>query len=193
MPTPTNPNIPLSYTVPSFPSLYWPINTPAGASYYLYYQTDIWRFTLYWTLIAYGAVHLATSGWAVIVWVRHVLGLEDTPGGYVGSVKAFGEALGKGYSHSHSRGDGSIEMRDRNAGTAPARTTATTQDRRESAVTDGTGSTRSRSRERVRPTKQKGSKRSKARSLKWVWVIPLVYCTIGSIEALMAGSIVGVV
>lgn len=195
MPTPTSPDLPLSYTVPPFPSLYWPINTPAGSSYYLYYQTDIWRFTLYWTLITYGAVHLATSGWAVIVWVRHVLGVEETPGGYVGTVKAFGEALGKGYSHthSHSRGDESIEMRDRSAaGTAPRRTSAT-QDRRESAVTSGSGSTRSRSHERARPTKQNRSKRSKAKSLKWVWVIPVVYCTIGSIEALVAGSIVGVV
>jgi hypothetical protein len=56
---------PLDYTVPSFPSLYWPINARSGESFYLYGLTDIWRFTLYWTFLSYAAIYLATSLYAV--------------------------------------------------------------------------------------------------------------------------------
>lgn len=45
--------IPLNYHRPSFPSLYWPINPLPSQTHYLYYSTDIWRFTLFWTLISY--------------------------------------------------------------------------------------------------------------------------------------------
>ncbi|KAI9884706.1 MAG: hypothetical protein M1823_003487 [Watsoniomyces obsoletus] len=53
------------YTSPQFPSLYWPINAQAGEAVYLYYYGDIWRFTLFWTLIVYGAVYLSASAYAL--------------------------------------------------------------------------------------------------------------------------------
>lgn len=37
----------------------------------LYYPYDIWRFTLVWTLIFFGAVHVAASLWTVFVQARH--------------------------------------------------------------------------------------------------------------------------
>ncbi|KAI9880216.1 MAG: hypothetical protein M1830_004802 [Pleopsidium flavum] len=58
---------PLDYTTPSFPSLYWPINVEPGQALYLYYNGDIWRFTLFWTFIIYGTFHFAASLYAVAV------------------------------------------------------------------------------------------------------------------------------
>lgn len=56
---------PDDYRTPPFPSLYWPIVVRAGAASYLYSYRDVWRFTLFWTLLIYGAVYLAASGYAV--------------------------------------------------------------------------------------------------------------------------------
>ncbi|KAI9826351.1 MAG: hypothetical protein M1832_000268 [Thelocarpon impressellum] len=56
---------PLDYTTPPFPSLYSPIKPKVGDEAYLYYSADIWRFTLLWTLLVYGAVHLAAGAYAV--------------------------------------------------------------------------------------------------------------------------------
>ena len=56
---------PVDYTVPEFPSLYWPFRTPHETAKYLYYAHDIWRFTFFWTLLIYEASHLAASGYAV--------------------------------------------------------------------------------------------------------------------------------
>jgi len=61
---------PATYTRPRFPSLYWPIRAPLSTPRYLYYTIDILRYTLYWTLIFFGAVHLATSAWAVAMVLR---------------------------------------------------------------------------------------------------------------------------
>ncbi|KAF2836686.1 hypothetical protein M501DRAFT_1018572 [Patellaria atrata CBS 101060] len=58
---------PLDYVTPPFPSLYWPTPVRGPQAYYLYHPSDIWRFTLYWTFIFYGTVHLATSGYAVAI------------------------------------------------------------------------------------------------------------------------------
>jgi len=58
---------PLSYTVPAFPSLYWPVNATPGQSYYLYFARDIWRFVLYWTLLTYGATHIAAASYATLI------------------------------------------------------------------------------------------------------------------------------
>ncbi|KAI9853019.1 MAG: hypothetical protein M1838_002798 [Thelocarpon superellum] len=61
---------PIGYTTPPFPSLYYlsiqinPTFSPDVAKY-LYYSSDIWRFTLLWTLIVYGAFHLAAGAYAV--------------------------------------------------------------------------------------------------------------------------------
>ena len=95
--------VPLDYTTPSFPSLYWPINAKAGSAYYLYNNGDIWRFTLFWTLITYGAVHLAASLYAVavqgnnwkVIWVVPVVYL------LVGGIEALfaGSVVGLMYVH----------------------------------------------------------------------------------------------
>lgn len=50
---------PLDYVTPDFPSLYWPFDVKPGAAQYLYFTKDIWRFTLFWTLMFYGVVHTA--------------------------------------------------------------------------------------------------------------------------------------
>ncbi|KAF8248621.1 hypothetical protein K440DRAFT_546868 [Wilcoxina mikolae CBS 423.85] len=49
------------YQVPSFPSLYWPIDPTASTSTHLYYTHDIWRFTLMWTIILFAGFHLASG------------------------------------------------------------------------------------------------------------------------------------
>jgi hypothetical protein len=64
--TPANP-APRDYVVPPFPALYWPFPLNSGQASYLYHATDIWRFTVIWTLIFYGAVHFAAAGYAVII------------------------------------------------------------------------------------------------------------------------------
>jgi len=57
-------SIPANYTVPSFPSLYWPFpfdydkNVQAR---YLYTPKEVVRFTLLWTLVFVAAVHLAAA------------------------------------------------------------------------------------------------------------------------------------
>ena len=61
-----NRHIPVGYKVPPFPSPYWPAKKNQG-EYYLYYKYDIWRFTLNWTLIIFGAFHLAASAYAVLM------------------------------------------------------------------------------------------------------------------------------
>ncbi|KAF2456519.1 hypothetical protein BDY21DRAFT_287634 [Lineolata rhizophorae] len=63
---------PLDYEPPSFPSLYWPFPVLGTQAYYLYHPYDVWRFTLLWTLLFYGGVHLAASGFAVgVQWRRN--------------------------------------------------------------------------------------------------------------------------
>lgn len=62
---------PPDYVVPSFPSLYWPFPVSGPQAYYLYHAYDIWRFTTVWHLVFFGAVHMATSGYAVIVQWRN--------------------------------------------------------------------------------------------------------------------------
>jgi hypothetical protein len=63
--------VPLDYTSPPFPSLYIPVVGVTGLNNYLYYTSDIWRFTLYWTLILYGGAHLAVASCAVVVQWRN--------------------------------------------------------------------------------------------------------------------------
>lgn len=69
------------YDVPPFPSLYSPIGPLRGESKYLAYTHDVWRFTLFWTLLLYGAAHLIVALCAVytqwrswkIIWAVPVL------------------------------------------------------------------------------------------------------------------------
>lgn len=62
----------LNYVTPSFPSLYGqPINPAPGHSTFLINIIDIWRFTLYWNLIFFVAVHLAVALYAVVILRRN--------------------------------------------------------------------------------------------------------------------------
>ncbi|KAK4230835.1 hypothetical protein QBC38DRAFT_356191, partial [Podospora fimiseda] len=54
------------YTQPPFPSLFWP---PQETKVSLQELDDIWKFTLYWTLILYGIFHLGAVGIAVVMQV----------------------------------------------------------------------------------------------------------------------------
>jgi hypothetical protein len=50
--------------VPPFPSLFWP---PQSSAVILYELDDMWKFTLFWTLILYGLFHLGAVGVAVLM------------------------------------------------------------------------------------------------------------------------------
>lgn len=63
--------IPPDYRTPSFPSLYSFIPSVLDDPQYLYRIKDIWRFTLFWTIIFYQGFHLAASGYAVVVQWRN--------------------------------------------------------------------------------------------------------------------------
>ncbi len=118
MPLPVTTEVPLDYNCPSFPSLYWPINPSPGDTRYLYYQSDIWRFTLYWTLITYAGVHLSASLWAVLMQLRSVLATKMKPLGEPNKIR---------------------------------------------------------------------------QTLVWVWIIPVVYLVVAGVEAVFAGSVVGLI
>lgn len=62
--------VPRSYHAPPFPSLYWLIGPPRLVHpAYLFHLKDIWRFTLFWTIIVYEAAHLLAAFYAVaVVW-----------------------------------------------------------------------------------------------------------------------------
>jgi hypothetical protein len=124
--------VPHGYLTPSWPSLYWPIRPEPHAPKYLYYTSDIWRFTLYWTLLSFGAVHGFASGWAVLMQLRSA------------------------FARAHSRS------------------------RKAAAAAGGAGS-----------AAVQGS--SVKQTLGWVWLVPVVYCVVGGIEAILAGSVEGLV
>jgi cytochrome b561 len=63
--------VPPGYTTPNFPSLYWPLPIGASRSFYLYEPGDIVRFTVYWTLILVGGIHLIVALWACIIQWRN--------------------------------------------------------------------------------------------------------------------------
>ncbi|KAF2423094.1 integral membrane protein [Tothia fuscella] len=88
--TPSNP-APLDYVTPSFPSLYWPFPVSGPQATYLYHATDIWRFTVLWTLLFYAAVHLAAAGYAIIVQWKNWKVIWIVPVVYVviGGIEAF--------------------------------------------------------------------------------------------------------
>ncbi|KAL9102182.1 MAG: hypothetical protein Q9163_002630 [Psora crenata] len=70
MPDTTTP-VPPGYSTPPFPSLYWLVGpSDVVRPAYLYHIRDVWRFTLFWTLIVFEAAHLAAGTYAVtIVWL----------------------------------------------------------------------------------------------------------------------------
>lgn len=51
-------------TAPRFPSLFWP---PHKSTVVLDELDDMWKFTLFWTLILYGLFHLGAVGVAVLM------------------------------------------------------------------------------------------------------------------------------
>lgn len=58
---------PLEYSVPGFPSLYWPYRAKPGVANYLYYANDAWRFTLLWTLILFASFHAVVATYAILM------------------------------------------------------------------------------------------------------------------------------
>ncbi|KAH7374381.1 hypothetical protein BKA66DRAFT_572338 [Pyrenochaeta sp. MPI-SDFR-AT-0127] len=62
---------PLGYRTPPFPSLYWPLPAGVAQSFYLYDPGDILRFTVYWTLLLVGGIHLITALWACLIQWRN--------------------------------------------------------------------------------------------------------------------------
>src|SRR5437763_7708655 len=58
---------PAGYTTAPFPSLYWPLHKDPSYARYLYYNTDIWRLTLFWTLIFFTAFHLIAGLYAFLM------------------------------------------------------------------------------------------------------------------------------
>ncbi|KDQ19057.1 hypothetical protein BOTBODRAFT_52241 [Botryobasidium botryosum FD-172 SS1] len=70
--SPSSLNTPLSappgYRTPSFPSLYNPSLEfrDEHGSHFLYKSSDIFRFTLYWTMIFYLSMYAFCGAWALI-------------------------------------------------------------------------------------------------------------------------------
>lgn len=123
---------PLSYTTPPFPALYWPFDTDPSTPQYLYSLTDIWRFTLYWTLITIPSAHFVVSVWAVLM--------------------QFSTAYQR---HRFLRSHEGLLLSAKNR-------------------------------------KLLGEKPIQE-CMTWVWLIPGIYMVIGGLEALLGGSLVGLV
>lgn len=68
---------PPHYVTPEFPSLYWPFPVNGSQYSFLYHTSDIWRFTLYWTLIFYAALHSVAAVYATAVQLFGYVGGED--------------------------------------------------------------------------------------------------------------------
>ncbi|KAL2872644.1 uncharacterized protein BJX67DRAFT_13993 [Aspergillus lucknowensis] len=66
-----NNRVPINYVTPPFPSLYDPFPGRSNAAYYLYHTHDIWRFTLYWTLIFYMTCYLGVAACALAMQGRN--------------------------------------------------------------------------------------------------------------------------
>lgn len=52
-------NFPIGYTTPPFPSIHWPLGAlkQQYQELFLYYSSDIWKFTVYWSIIFFAAVY----------------------------------------------------------------------------------------------------------------------------------------
>ncbi|ODQ65458.1 hypothetical protein NADFUDRAFT_25637, partial [Nadsonia fulvescens var. elongata DSM 6958] len=66
-------SVPIGYETPIFPSLYWPYGSNTFTASYLFYISDIWRFTVLWTIILYTVFHFCAGLWAAIMH-RKVIG-----------------------------------------------------------------------------------------------------------------------
>lgn len=124
--------VPISYVTPEFPALYWPIHASPGQAQYLYFLSDIYVYTVYWTLITIVAAHTCVATWAVLMQFTSA-------------------SQRKKYLLS------------------PEGKLLTAKNRKllgENPIGETIG---------------------------WVWLVPVVYIIIGAAEALLAGSLVGLV
>lgn len=62
---------PDDYETPNFPGLYLFRAASSNEAIYLYHRYDIWRFTLFWTIIIFEGFYVAASGYAVVVQWRN--------------------------------------------------------------------------------------------------------------------------
>lgn len=62
---------PQGYEPLPFPSLYWPFPVQGPQTRYIYDAHEIWKFSLYWTLICVGGVHLVAAAYAVAMQYRN--------------------------------------------------------------------------------------------------------------------------
>jgi len=171
--------IPIDYSTPPFPGLYWPIRPDPGVAQYLYSATDIWRFTLYWTLITFGLVHSAVAFWAVIMQLhsamtqRKVLRKHDL----------------KMKSRSVSASASATTNANANSSTGNVDDEASLR----SSPVSARFSTDAQTKGPHLPQSLIVSTSPVLSTLGWVWIIPVVYLTIGGIEAIISGSLVGLV
>lgn len=124
--------VPRSYKTPQFPALYWPIRTKPGEPQYLYYLSDIYRYTLYWTLLTIVTAHICVATWAVLMQFNSASQRK----------KYLSTPAGRRLSAKNRKLLGEYPIGE---------------------------------------------------TLSWVWLIPVVYIVIGGLEALLAGSMVGLV
>ena len=124
--------VPLSYETPQFPALYWPVHANPGESQYLYFLSDIFRYTLYWTMITIVAAHATVASWAVLM--------------------QFSSATRRRKYLNSQQGKALCAKNRQLLGENPL-----------------------------------------GETLSWVWIVPLIYLVIGASEALLAGSLVGLV
>lgn len=71
----TKADIPVGYTVPKFPALTMQFKRNDFSSEYLFYTIDIWKFTLYWTLIIFFAFYCAAGVIAAVCQRRFFSGI----------------------------------------------------------------------------------------------------------------------
>lgn len=57
----TSSDIAVGYTPPKFPGLTLHFESNDATSEFLYYSSDIWKFTLFWTLIVFAVFYLAAG------------------------------------------------------------------------------------------------------------------------------------
>lgn len=174
-------NIPIDYSTPPFPSLYWPIRAPPGTAQYLYSATDSWRFTLYWTLITFGLVHSAVAAWAVLMQFHSAVsqrrlqrrGTGSKTRDASASASASANVAGNAAAAAAADDDGSIRSNSNPSRARVSTDTATKSPHLPQPLLISTSPVLS--------------------TLGWVWIIPVVYLTVGGIEAILSGSLVGLI
>ncbi|KAI9591334.1 hypothetical protein BDF19DRAFT_455511 [Syncephalis fuscata] len=99
---------PAGYVTAPFPSLYWP--TKGAASHDLLYKSEVWHFTLIWTLIFVCSIYFLAGLWAMLslrgrpyFWAPPLLfGLLGALGAIIGGTVA-GIVLGAIYDAGYFR------------------------------------------------------------------------------------------